>query len=138
MIATDDSPRWVEVVIEVPRFGFVKRTPDGRIDIVSPLPCPFNYGSVPGTLSPDGDPLDAVVLGRRRPAGPAGPLRVWGTVDFIDAGDEDPKLIVADRPLTGWDRWQVRTFFSVYALFKRVLNAARRRNGETAYRGWRV
>ena len=133
-----DTHRWVEVVIEVPRFGFVKRDPDGRVDIVSPLPCPFNYGCVPGTLAPDGDPIDVVVLGPRRPAGHRERLRVWGTVDFLDAGDEDPKLIVADRPVTRWERWQVGMFFMVYALLKRGLNAARRRNGKTAYRGWKV
>ena len=42
---------------------------DGTVDFVSPLPSPFNYGSVPDTLSEDGDPLDALLVGPRRPAG---------------------------------------------------------------------
>ena len=131
------QPTTVEVVIEVPRFGFVKRATDGRVDIVSPLPCPFNYGSVPGTRAPDGDPVDAVVLGPRRAANSRCVLPVWGTVDFIDAGDEDPKLIVAERPPTAWERWQVDAFFTAYAVLKRAVNFARGRGGPTTFRGWR-
>ena len=37
----------LEVVIEVPRGSFLKRGSTGRVDFVSPLPCPYNYGSVP-------------------------------------------------------------------------------------------
>ena len=135
-MGAESSGERVEVVIEVPRFGFIKRKPDGQIDIVSPLPCPFNYGSVPGTLAADGDPIDAVVLGRRRPAGERVTLPVWGTVDFVDAGDADPKLIVAEDPLSRWDRWQVTAFFTAYAALKRVINSTRGRTGRTAFRGW--
>jgi inorganic pyrophosphatase len=37
----------LDVVIEIPRGSFLKRGSTGRVDFVSPLPCPFNYGSVP-------------------------------------------------------------------------------------------
>lgn len=127
----------IEVVVEVSRFGFIKRNTAGQIDVISPLPCPFNYGSVPGTQAGDGDPVDAVILGPWRPAGQRFSTHVRGTVDFVDAGDEDPKLIVSDRPLSAWDRWQVTTFFRLYALFKRGLNRARGRRGDTDFRGWR-
>ena len=40
----------LEIVIEVPRGSFLKRGLTGRIDFVSPLPCPFNYGAVPSHL----------------------------------------------------------------------------------------
>ncbi|HET9668554.1 MAG TPA: inorganic diphosphatase, partial [Casimicrobiaceae bacterium] len=53
----------VEVVIEVPRGSFVKRGSLGHVDFVSPLPCPYNYGSVPTHIGLEGDLLDAVVLG---------------------------------------------------------------------------
>jgi inorganic pyrophosphatase len=59
----------LDVVIEVPLGSFIKRRDDGRVDFVSPVPCPFNYGSVPDTLSGDGDRVDAVVLGPRLPRG---------------------------------------------------------------------
>ncbi|CAI5961659.1 unnamed protein product [Closterium sp. NIES-64] len=56
-------PRFVQVVVEVPKGSFVKRHPDGAIDYVGCVPCPFNYGSVPSILALDGEPHDAVVLG---------------------------------------------------------------------------
>ena len=59
----------VEVVIEVPRGSFLKRGSTGHLDFISPLPCPFNYGSVPSLLGLEGDLLDAVVLGPRLPRG---------------------------------------------------------------------
>ena len=55
----------MEVIIEVPRGCFLKRGSTGGIDFVSPLPCPYNYGSVPDYLGLDGDLLDA--LGARSP-----------------------------------------------------------------------
>jgi inorganic pyrophosphatase len=59
----------LEIVIEIPRGSFFKRGSKGRIDFISPLPCPFNYGSVPDYLGLEGDLLDAVVLGPRLPHG---------------------------------------------------------------------
>lgn len=124
-----------EVVIEVPRGSFIKRRPDRSIDFISPLPCPFNYGSVPDTLSEDGDPLDAVVLGPalRGEQRVTGQFLAW--VDFIDAGDADPKLILGVGPLGEQDRLRVERFFRFYALAKRVLNRARGRRGLTQFRG---
>jgi hypothetical protein len=33
----------VDVVIEIPRWSFLKRGSTGHIDFVSPLPCPFTW-----------------------------------------------------------------------------------------------
>jgi len=123
------------VEIEVPRGGFVKRKADGGVDFVSPLPCPFNYGSVPDTTSGDGDPLDAVVLGPRLSRGALVERAELAVVDFVDAGDPDPKLICGDGPLTKEDLQRVVRFFSVYAWAKRKLNRARGKAGITEYRG---
>ena len=60
--ATSLDPPEVEVVIEVPRGSFLKRGSTGRVDFISPLPCPFNYGSVPNYVGLEGDLLDALVL----------------------------------------------------------------------------
>jgi len=57
------EPLEVEVVIEIPRGSFLKRGSTGHIDFISPLPCPFNYGSVPNFLGLEGDLLDALILG---------------------------------------------------------------------------
>ncbi|MFO0697010.1 MAG: inorganic diphosphatase [Polyangiales bacterium] len=126
------SRELVTVEVEVPRFGFVKRRADGSVDFVSPIPCPFNYGSVPGTLAPDGDPIDAVVLGGRRPRGARVEARVIGEVAFVDAGDADPKRICAIGEVSPWERAQVVLFFRAYAHAKRWLNRLRGRSGRTA------
>ena len=62
------KPIEVDVVVEVPRGSFLKRGSTGRVDFISPLPCPFNYGSVPQYLGLEGDLLDAVVLVRDCPS----------------------------------------------------------------------
>ena len=71
-----DAPE-VDVIIEIPRFSFLKRGSKGHIDFISPLPCPFNYGSVPTHLGMEGDLLDALVLGPRLPLGTRTRLPVW-------------------------------------------------------------
>ncbi|MBK6687523.1 MAG: inorganic diphosphatase [Deltaproteobacteria bacterium] len=120
-----------EVVIETPRFGVVKRKANGQIDFISPVPCPFNYGRVDGTVSGDGDPLDAIVLGARLTVGTRTSAEHRATVHFVDDGQDDPKLVLSGAPITGVQRAQLRTFFLVYAVLKRALNLARGRRGAT-------
>lgn len=128
-------PARVDVQIDAPRFSFIKRDDRGAIDFVSPLPCPFNYGSVPGTRSGDGDRIDALVLGPRRPRGLLRAQPVVAIVHFIDAGAEDPKWVCAARPLGLRAHAEVDAFFRLYALAKRALNRARGKSGETRYQG---
>jgi inorganic pyrophosphatase len=128
-------PARVDVLIDAPRFSFVKRDDHGAIDFVSPLPCPFNYGSVPNTRSGDGDRVDALVLGARRARGLVRRVRVVAIAHFVDAGKLDPKWICAARPLDLVSQLQIDAFFHVYALAKRALNRARRQPGETRYEG---
>ncbi len=130
-----EPPVETEVIIDSPRFSCVKRRDDGRIDFVSPLPCPFNYGSVPGTRSGDGERIDAVVLGPRLPRHARRRLAVAGLVRFVDAGAQDPKWVCVQRPLRALDRLQLEAFFRVYALAKRALNRARGHGGLTRYEG---
>jgi inorganic pyrophosphatase len=128
-------PDELEVIIEVPRGGFVKRKDDGSVDFVSPAPCPFNYGSVPDTRSGDGDRLDAVVLGPRAARGTRLRRRVVACVEFVDAGLEDPKFICSVAPLSRADRLQIALFFGFYARAKGALNLLRGKRGETRYGG---
>lgn len=115
-----DVPDEAVVTIEVPRGGLVKWRTDGSVAFVSPVPCPFNYGSVVGTLGADGDPLDAVVLGRSLPRGSVGRWAVHGVVPFVDRGVEDPKLVCGERAPTEREwRW-IHRFFRIYGLVKRV------------------
>ena len=130
-------PSEPEVLIESPRFSVVKRRADGGVDFISPLPCPYNYGCIPGLGSGDGDPLDVVVLGPRLARGARVRVPVRGVIAFLDAGSEDPKVICSPRPLSRADRAGLAAFFHTYALFKRGLHRARgRHTGDTRYLGW--
>ena len=126
----------VEVVIEVPRGRFLKRGSTGHVDFISPLPCPFNYGSVPTHLGLEGDLLDAVVLGPRLPLNVAVRVKVWGAVTLVDRGMADDKLICSATPLTSGQRRFVLAFFRFYAKCKALLNLWRGRPGRNACEGW--
>ena len=126
----------VDVVIEVPRGSFLKRGSSGRVDFISPLPCPFNYGSVPNYLGLEGDLLDAVVLGPRLPLGAQVRVKAWGAVILTDRGMTDDKLVCSDHPLKPLERRYVLRFFHFYARCKGLLNAWRRRPGRNACEGW--
>ncbi len=132
----------LEVVVEVPRFGLVKWELHGgrrRLGYISPFPCPFNYGFVPDTLAPDGDPLDAVVLGARRRSG----TRIRGVLvaalDFVDDGTPDPKLVLCPDGYTlqHRDRKDVLTFFRFYAYARALLNRLKGKRGPCRCEGIR-
>jgi inorganic pyrophosphatase len=125
-----------EVLIEISRGSVVKRRSDGRIDFISPVPCPYNYGCIPSRLSGDGDPLDALVLGARLEKGDRVRKPVVAVVDFLDAGEADPKVVCSERPLTELDRRGLELFFTTYALAKRGLALVRGKSGETRFRGF--
>jgi inorganic pyrophosphatase len=130
-----DAPE-VNVVIEIPRGSFLKRGSTGHVDFVSPLPCPFNYGSVPVYVGREGDLLDAVVLGPRLALGSQVMVKAWGAVILTDRGMTDDKLICSDHPVSSAERRVVLAFFHFYAKCKGLLNLWRRRPGRNACRGW--
>lgn len=130
------DPPELEVVIEVPRGSFLKRGSTGRVDFISPLPCPFNYGCVPDYLGLEGDLLDALVLGPRLGFGAKVRVKVRGAVTLTDRGMQDDKLVCSDHPLTAAERHGVLRFFHFYAKCKGLLNFLRRRPGRNACDGW--
>ena len=135
---TDASPSQpvLEVLIEVARGSFLKRGSVGDVDFVSPLPCPFNYGSVPQYVGLEGDLLDAVVLGPRLPRGTRIQVKAWGAVAMIDRDMIDYKVICSGEPVTAEQREALLRFFRFYAKCKGLLNLWRRRPGRNACEGW--
>src|SRR5215470_12722005 len=115
MVAQLNDAPLVEIVVEVPRGSFLKRGSTGRVDFVSPLPCPFNYGSVPTHIGLEGDLLDALVLGPRLPFGTRIRVRAWGAVILTDRGMQDDKLVCSAGPLDASARRRVLRFFRFYA-----------------------
>lgn len=130
------EPPELQVLIEIPRGSFLKRGSTGRVDFVSPLPCPFNYGSVPAYVGLEGDLLDAVVLGPRLARGSEVRVKAWGAVALTDRGMTDHKLICSHRSLHDGERRKVLRFFHFYAMCKGLLNLVRGRPGRNACDGW--
>ena len=132
-----ELPTSIAVIIEVPRGSFLKRElhEGTRVEYVSPVPCPFNYGHAPELAGRDGDPLDAVVLGPRLKLGERLEVPVQALVRFFDAGLPDDKLVCAPEPLTRRQEVLVGGFFRAYVYPRRLLNRAQGRGGETLYAG---
>lgn len=130
------EPPVLEVVIEIPRGSFLKRGSNGYVDFISPLPCPFNYGSVPKLLGLDDDLLDALVLGPRLDVGTRLQVKAWGAVTLIDRGMQDDKLVCSADDPSQSAREAVLRFFRLYAKCKGLLNLYRRRPGLNACAGW--
>ena len=130
------TPPSVDVVIEIPRGSFLKRGGSGQVDFVSPLPCPYNYGSIHQYIGGEGDYLDAVVLGPRLPIGSRVRVKAYGAVGLSERFMYDDKLICALRPVSSQERRNLIRFFRVYAFCKGVLNVFRGRAGRSWCHGW--
>ncbi len=124
------------VIVEVPRGACLKRDAQGRIDLISPVPAPFNYGRIEGLLGGDGEPLDAVILGPRHPRGTCLTLPVRGVVYFVDGSSRDDKWVCAAKPLKRRDVALVKSFFRVYAFAKRIRDRLSGKPATSRFDGW--
>lgn len=127
-------PNELEVRIDTPLGGHVKRRDDGRIEYLSPIGCPFNYGSAIDTSAADGDCEDVIVLGDKLERGISVRVPVLGRVRFIDAGKQDHKWLCGDV-LTQVEINRIRRFFRLYTRAKRLLNALSGAYGPTRFEG---
>jgi inorganic pyrophosphatase len=97
----NDPADWFPAFIEIPKgskikYELDKRTGLLRVDriLYSAVHYPANYGFVPQTYCPDGDPLDVLVLGQEEvAAGVIMRARVIGVMRMRDDKGEDDKLI---------------------------------------------
>src|ERR1700760_2419799 len=104
----NEAPKIVNAVIEIPKGSKTKYELDKnsgliRVDriLFSSVHYPANYGFFPQTLSPDGDPLDVLVLGQEAVV-PLAIVRAKpiGVMKMLDQGESDDKIIAvhADDP----------------------------------------
>jgi inorganic pyrophosphatase len=123
--------------VEVSRGSFVKFGRGQSVDFISPLPCPYNYGCLEDTLSDDGEPVDALILGPRLTRGEEVYGQLVGVVYFRDAGLIDDKLILSPSGASPSrrEKLQLQLFFRVYALVKRLAHALRMRPSPTVFEG---
>ena len=130
-------PAVLDVDIEYERGSMIKRRRDGTVDFVSPLPCPYAYGSTDIARGGDGDPLDVVVIGRALARGRV-MLPVQGVFGFIDDGLPDHKVVCAERAPSLGQRLGLHAFFTAYAAGKRMLARSRGAHGPTLALGYRA
>lgn len=130
------DPTDVQVVIEIPAGSFTKYELDATTGLIfvdrfqsMPVVYPTNYGSIPSTVGPDGDPLDALVI-TRQPIYPGALIRVRpiGIMKMIDGGDVDDKIVAVPiskldptydeiktiDDLPAIERARIEQFFAVY------------------------
>ena len=98
----NDPPNSLNVIIEVPtggepvKYEFDKASGALFVDRIlhTPMRYPANYGFVPHTLSPDGDPLDALVIARS-PFVPGSVVRARpiAVLNLEDEAGGDEKLV---------------------------------------------
>lgn len=97
----DGAPDEVNAVIEIPRGTTNKYEYDKQLNVFrldrnlhSPVHYPGDYGFIPSTLSPDGDPLDVLVLVDAPSfSGCLMSVRPIGVLTMIDQGKEDEKVL---------------------------------------------
>ncbi len=132
-------PTRVRVRVEVPRGSLAKRGAHGQIEFLSPVPCPFHYGSVVGVLGADGDAQDALILGARGPCprGSVHELPVRACIRFVDDGFADDKWVCSSAPVTRAQELALVAFFRFYGVVKLAHDRVRGKRAPTGYRGFR-
>lgn len=94
----------VEALIEIPKgsknkYEVDKKTGRVKLDRVlySAISYPAEYGYIENTLSPDGDPLDILVLTSEATfPGCMIDAKIIGFLNTIDSGEEDNKIIAVN------------------------------------------
>lgn len=107
------------VVIETPKWSFTKIAQIGGVfkrDFLSPIPTPFNYGYIEGTVGDDGSPFDIIVLGERLDVGSRLDVEVIGKVHFLDDDIVDDKYIASLDDKS--HQLGIMVFFRFYAFTK--------------------
>ena len=110
----DNPPEDVNVIIEVPlggqpiKYELDKDAGTLVVDrfLYTPMSYPGNYGFVPHTLSPDGDPIDVLVCNTRQLApGCVINTRPIGVLIMEDNAGQDEKILAvpSNRLTRRWD-----------------------------------
>jgi len=131
-------PPCVRVRVEVPRGSFAKRSAHGEVEFLSPVPCPFHYGSVIDVMGADGDAQDALILGARGPCprGSVHEVPVVACVHFVDDGVPDDKWVCSEAPLTRAQELALVAFFRFYGGVKMTHDRIRGKRAPTGFRGF--
>lgn len=110
-----NPPEEINVFIEIPKNSSIKYELDKESGVIfvdrflyTAMQFPFNYGFVPNTKSPDGDPLDVLVLSAEQVMpGVVIPSKVIGMLEMEDEAGIDTKILAVPTK-------KIDPFFGVY------------------------
>ena len=96
-----DCPEVVRMIVEIPKGSSNKYEYDGKLGafrldrvLYSPVHYPGDYGFIPGTIAPDGDPLDVLTLVEQPTfTGCVVAVRPVGLLNMVDQEQNDQKVI---------------------------------------------
>ena len=138
IIKIEPMPKELQITIDTPKWSFIKYKDNGKMDYPSPIPFTVNYGRAIGIKSDEGDDADVVVLGKSIKKGTNQVLPLKGVINFIDRGINDPKYICSFNPVSITDKINITIFFTLFAIFKNVLNILRGKKGITKFKGFEI
>ncbi len=127
-------PELVRMIVEIPKNSSNKYEYDGtlgvfRLDraLYSPVHYPGDYGFIPGTIAPDGDPMDVLALVEEPSfSGCLIEVRPVGILNMIDQNETDQKVVAVPNRNPRYDqihtldqifphiRREVEHFFTIY------------------------
>lgn len=98
----------IQITIEIPKGSLNKYEIKNGVVVIDrqlPIPCPYPYGFIPGTMEPDGDPTDIFLLSKT-PYSPNTSVMGCpiGKYHCLDQGIQDDKLILLPMMTMGIDR----------------------------------
>jgi inorganic pyrophosphatase len=122
-----DIPKVVRMIVEIPKHSTNKYEYDKdlgvfRLDrpLYSPVHYPGDYGFVPGTLAPDGDAVDVLVLVEEPSfSGCLIEVRPIGVMNMIDQGESDQKVLAVPNRSPRYD--EVHSLDGIYAHVRREI-----------------
>jgi inorganic pyrophosphatase len=142
-----DCPEVVRAIIEIPKNSVNKYEYDGKLGLFrldralySPMHYPGDYGFIPGTLSPDDDALDVIVLVDEPSfTGCLMDVRPVGILHMLDDQKKDQKVLAVPNRNPRFDSIhtidqvfphsikEIEYFFSIYKELQNV---------HTQMKGW--
>ena len=129
-----ECPELVRMIVEIPKNSGNKYEYDGELGVFrldralySPMHYPGDYGFIPGTMAPDGDPMDVLVMVEEPSfAGCMIQVRPVGILNMIDQQEHDQKILAVPNRDPRYDeihtidqifphvRREIEHFFAIY------------------------
>ena len=115
------------MIVEIPKHSTNKYEYDGKLGLFrldrtlySPVHYPGDYGFIPGTSAPDGDPLDVLAL-VEEPSFPGCLIEVrpLGVLNMVDQSAADQKIIAVPNRNPRYD--EVQTLDQIFAHVRREI-----------------